>query len=156
MLGNLYLNEGLQGKVLKVRVSRKIKEGSNFVSVIREGLKNVEGCSATKQIGMSGVFIVTKGQIKSHIMEDFVNYKIEDKDVGLKFFQVGPGLTCFPVFLTGDPLQGVMNLRLEHTHFISWDGKSAGHYHHTTTPDEVEYEGYFNLATDVFRINNAF
>lgn len=39
---------------------------------------------------MSGVFLVNKGQIKSHIMEDFVNYKIEDKDVGLKFFNVGP------------------------------------------------------------------
>ena len=40
-------------------------------------------------------------------------------DEWLRFYQMGPQLTCLSVFLTDDPTKGKMNLRLEHTHFFS-------------------------------------
>ena len=34
--------------------------------------------------------------------------------------------------------------------------KDAGHYHFDVTPEEIEYEGYFNTATEVYRVNNIY
>lgn len=48
-------------------------------------------------------------------------------------------------------LQG-LDLRLEHFHSFSMHGH-GGHYHYDTTPDVVEYEGYFHLAEKVVRID---
>ena len=36
------------------------------------------------------------------------------------------------------------------------DDKDAGHYHFDVTPDEIEYEGYFNTASEVHRVNNIY
>ena len=45
----------------------------------------------------------------------------------------------------------------EHTHFHSYEhDKDAGHYHFDVTPDEIEYEGYFNTASEVHRVNNIY
>lgn len=39
-------------------------------------------------------------------------------------------------------------------HFHGWgEHGDGGHYHYDTTPDEVEYEGYFALARSVVRID---
>ena len=57
--------------------------------------------------------------------------------------------------MTGDPSGDFLHVRKEHTHFYSHDGKEGGHYHTTTTPDEIEYEGYFNTASIFYRINDA-
>ena len=54
---------------------------------------------------------------------------------------------------------GELNLREsgEHTHFHSDEHKNdAGHYHFDVTPDEIEYEGYFNTAQEVHRVNNIY
>ncbi|GBO21390.1 Ester hydrolase C11orf54, partial [Araneus ventricosus] len=45
-----------------------------------------------------------------------------------------------------------LNMRVEHTHCFS-DHGVGGHYHEDTTPEEVEYEGYFNLAETLYRID---
>uniref|UniRef100_A0A2K5JP29 DUF1907 domain-containing protein n=1 Tax=Colobus angolensis palliatus TaxID=336983 RepID=A0A2K5JP29_COLAP len=44
------------------------------------------------------------------------------------------------------------DLRLEHTHFFSHHGE-GGHYHCDTTPDIVEYLGYFLPAEFLYRID---
>ncbi|XP_073937291.1 ester hydrolase C11orf54 homolog isoform X1 [Castor canadensis] len=44
------------------------------------------------------------------------------------------------------------DLRLEHTHFFSRHGE-GGHYHYDTTPDTVEYLGYFTPAHFLYRID---
>nr|XP_011744217.1 ester hydrolase C11orf54 homolog [Macaca nemestrina] len=44
------------------------------------------------------------------------------------------------------------DLRLEHTHFFSHHGE-GGHYHYDTTPDTVEYLGYFLPAEFLYRID---
>lgn len=46
-------------------------------------------------------------------------------------------------------LQG-MDLRIEHSHGFSKHG-DGGHYHYDTTPEEVEYLGYFVLGESEFR-----
>ena len=48
-------------------------------------------------------------------------------------------------------IQG-FDLRDEHFHCFSMHGQ-GGHYHWNTTPDEVEYRGYFVLADNVYRID---
>ena len=45
-----------------------------------------------------------------------------------------------------------MDLRIEHTHCFSCHGK-GGHYHYDTTPDTVEYEGYFVVAEQLIRVD---
>ena len=52
-----------------------------------------------------------------------------------------------------------MNLRdsSEHTHCHSYNNKQeAGHYHCDVTPDEIEYECYFNTADEIYRVNNIY
>lgn len=44
-----------------------------------------------------------------------------------------------------------VDLRLQHFH--SFSDKWAGHYHYDTTPDIVEYEGYFNIGEKVVRVD---
>ena len=34
--------------------------------------------------------------------------------------------------------------------------RDAGHYHFDVTPAEIEYEGYFNTAAEVHRVNNIY
>ena len=68
-------------------------------------------------------------------------------------------LQFYSVLWTGDPTGGNLNLREsgEHTHFHSYNhDRDAGHYHFDVTPDEIEYEGYFNNATEVHRVNNIY
>ena len=78
----------------------------------------------------------------------------------LQFYQpVGPDLQCYSVLWTGDPTGGNLNLRDsgEHTHFHSYKhNKDAGHYHFDVTPNEIEYEGYFNIPAEVYRVNNIY
>lgn len=44
-------------------------------------------------------------------------------------------------------------LRLEHTH--CYNKHEAGHYYCDTDPESVEYEGYFAVASAVYRIDLA-
>ena len=37
-------------------------------------------------------------------------------------------------------------MRLEHTHGLNKEKCQGGHYHYDTTPEVIEYTGYFNLA----------
>ena len=46
-----------------------------------------------------------------------------------------------------------LDLRVEHTHGYSLQNGTGGHYHYDTTPDTIEYEGYFTPADSVWRID---
>lgn len=45
-----------------------------------------------------------------------------------------------------------LDLRVQHFHSFSHHGE-AGHYHYDVTPDIVEYEGYFTVANEIYRID---
>ena len=127
----------------------------------------MNGIGGDKQIGMGGVVKVKRGKIRAHVMPDFMNEKLDimDKqqmkkvDNWLHFYECGPNLVMMATLITGDPTkEKKMHLRVEHTHFYALeDGvNEGGHYHYDTTPDEIEYEAYFNTAERIYRIDDAF
>jgi len=149
ILCNLLACEGAPGEVLSVRVAKR-KGDTNFVSCMRKGLQEYYTPYGLN-IGMGGVFLIKKGSIHAHIMPDFPPYELsaEKCKVWLKFFEFHAPLTCASVFLAED-IEG-MNLRVEHTHFFSEHGE-GGHYHYDTTPQDIEYEGFFVPCGEVWRL----
>ncbi|XP_076969375.1 ester hydrolase C11orf54 homolog isoform X3 [Tamandua tetradactyla] len=73
----------------------------------------------------------------------------EEVNKWLHFYEMNAPLVCLPVFVSRDP---GFDLRLEHTHCFSHHGE-GGHYHYDTTPDAVQYAGYFLPAELLYRID---
>lgn len=161
-LANLFICEGKIGPVIYFKVSKRSKDESiNIGNAMREILnKHRETNKIDKQIGMGGIIKVSNGKVKAHIMPDFSKTKLEtDEQVNdwLNFFEMGPDLVMFSTFITGDPSPNKnMHLRLEHTHFHSTKRTchEGGHYHHDVSND-IEYEGYLNIAEYIYRIEDA-
>ena len=87
-----------------------------------------------------------------HVMPDFSAQPLntnEEKQKWLRYYDMSAPLVCLSVFHSYDP---GLSLRMEHTHCFSEHGE-GGHYHFDVTPDEVEYEGYFQVAKVLYRID---
>ncbi|NXU49878.1 CK054 hydrolase, partial [Turnix velox] len=149
LLANLYASEGQPGKVIEVKANGRTGE-LNFVSCLRQILEKHYG---EKPVGMGGTFIIQKGKAKIHIMPpEFSACPLNtDEDVNnwLKFFEMKAPLICQTVMVSRDP---GFDLRVEHTHCFSHHGE-GGHYHQDTSPDSVQYLGYFLPAELLFRID---
>ena len=166
-LCNLFVSDGKCGDDV-LYISAKIRKGKlNFTNCIRESLQNMNGIGGDKQIGMGGVIKVKRGKIKAHVMPDFMEEKLDIMDAEqmkkvddwLHFYECGPNLVMMATLVSGDPTKEKnMHLRVEHTHFYTLNKgmNEGGHYHYDTTPDEIEYEGYFNTAQRIYRIDDAF
>jgi len=167
-LSNIYYSDGKKGKVVQIKIKgRNGKQGSLSQSM-RTSLSKYLPVQDNRHVALAGVFRILKGKIKAHVQPDYNDIKIEYYDPKqmkcvkdfLQFYQpVGPELQCYSVLWTGDPTGGNLNLRDsgEHTHFHSYKhNKDAGHYHFDVTPNEIEYEGYFNIPEEVYRINNIY
>uniref|UniRef100_A0A2K6AV59 Chromosome 11 open reading frame 54 n=1 Tax=Macaca nemestrina TaxID=9545 RepID=A0A2K6AV59_MACNE len=124
---------GFNSEVIEVKAKRRTGP-LNFVTCMRQTLEKHYG---NKPVGMGGTFIIQKGKVKSHIM---VRAHVCSFWFGL------------PVLVSRDPSICGFDLRLEHTHFFSHHGE-GGHYHYDTTPDTVEYLGYFLPAEFLYRID---
>ncbi|KAI1285889.1 Ester hydrolase C11orf54 -like protein [Halotydeus destructor] len=101
---------------------------------------------------MGGVFLIKSGKAKIHVMPDFSKTPLtSDDDVNnwLKFFECEAPLVCLS---TLHSTESGLDLRMEHTHCFSNHGQ-GGHYHYDTTPDEIEYEAYYNVAETLHRID---
>ena len=167
-LGNIFFSDGKIGKVIKILLKKRIGNQGSLPQAIRNSLIENITLKKNDHIAMGGVFRILKGGVKSHVQPDYDDIKHEYYDPKLmkctkdflQFYEpVGPNLQCYSVLWTGDPTGGNLNLRDsgEHTHFHSYKNKSeAGHYHFDVTPDDIEYECYFNLAYEVFRVNNIY
>ncbi|CAN8016073.1 hypothetical protein HPB47_017505 [Ixodes persulcatus] len=148
LMGNFLISEGKQGKVIKVSAKKRTGQ-ENFVTAMRNGLKAKYG---TEPVGMGGAFLLAQGKAKLHIMPKFSTAPLltdAAMNQWLKFFEMSAPLVCLSTFVSHDP---GWDLRIEHTHCFS-DHKQGGHYHYDTTPDEVEYLGYFNVAEWLYRID---
>ncbi|XP_027435626.1 ester hydrolase C11orf54 homolog isoform X2 [Zalophus californianus] len=149
LLANLFASEGHSGKVIEVKAKRRTGK-LNFVTCMRQTLEKHYG---DKPVGMGGTFIIQKGKAKTHIMPtEFSSCPLNsDEEVNkwLRFYEMKAPLVCLPVFVSRDP---GFDLRLEHTHCFSHHGE-GGHYHYDTTPDTVEYLGYFLPAEFLYRID---
>ncbi|XP_026501656.1 ester hydrolase C11orf54 homolog [Vanessa tameamea] len=148
LLGNYLLSEGKPGKVIKVVAKKRIGE-SNFITAIREALKNHYG---EKVVGLGGAFVLRAGAARLHVMPDFSAGALRsDADVErwLRFFDMRAPLSHVGTLVTGDL---GLDLRVQHFHGFGPHG-DGGHYHYDTTPELVHYEGYFALAQTVVRID---
>tara|TARA_B100000029_G_scaffold175461_1_gene172744 strand:+ start:592 stop:1560 length:969 start_codon:yes stop_codon:yes gene_type:complete len=168
-LSNIYYSDGKKGKVIRIKIKgRRGKQGSLSQSM-RSALSKYLPVQDNKHVALAGVFRILKGKIKAHVQPDYNDIKIEYYDPKkmkcvkdfLQFYQpVGSELQCYSVLWTGDPTGGSLNLREsgEHTHFHSYKNKKeeAGHYHFDVTPNDIEYEGYFNIPKEVYRVNNIY
>jgi hypothetical protein len=148
LMVNLFGSSGHQGPVIRIHATNRIGE-LNFTNAITEALKTKY---EARIISMGGVFVIKRGKAKIHVMPDFSPEplsKREEVDKWLKYYDMDPPLVCLTVFHSHDPGLG---LRMEHTHCFSHHG-DGGHYHYDTTPEEVEYEAYLNVAEVLYRID---
>jgi len=148
LLGNLFFSEGKTGKVLKVHTKKRIGE-EDFIASIRNVLANHY---KTQFIGLGGVFLLKEGKAKQHVMRDFSKTPInsdEQLNQWLKFYEMSAPLIAVGTLVNRD---NDLDLRLQHFHSFSHHDE-GGHYHIDTTPDTVEYLGYFNLGAEIYRVD---
>ena len=167
-LSNIYFSDGKKGKVLMVKISNRTGKQGSLPQSMRSALSKNLKITQNKHVSLAGVFRVLKGKIKSHVQPDYKDIKVNYYDPKLmkctkdflQFYEpVGSELQCYSVLWTGDPSGGKLNLREsgEHTHFHSYNNNNnAGHYHFDVTPEEIQYEGYFNISREVYRVNNIY
>ena len=167
-LGNVFYTDGVRGKVIKIKIKGRSGEQGSLTQSMRKALSDNLQIKNNDHMALAGVFRILKGKIRSHVQPDYKDIKHEYYDPEqmkcvkdfLQFYEpVGPELQGYCVLWTGDPTGGNLNLREsgEHTHFHSYTKENiAGHYHFDVTPEEIEYEGYFNIAEEVHRVNNIY
>ena len=167
-LGNVFYTDGIRGKVIKIKIKGRSGEQGSLTQAMRKALSDNLKIKDNDHIALAGVFRILNGKIRSHVQPDYKDIKHEYYDPEqmkcvkdfLQFYEpVGPELQGYCVLWTGDPTGGNLNLREsgEHTHFHSYTKENiAGHYHFDVTPEEIEYEGYFNTAEEVHRVNNIY
>ncbi|CAG9994390.1 unnamed protein product [Clonostachys byssicola] len=164
LMSNLFCSDGVRGPCLHIKA--RSRTGSlNFPAAIQAALGKTFG---DKFISLGGVFLVRKGTVYLHIAPDypaepFGTFASVDK--WLRYFDVPSGenegtpLACLSVLHSGD--DGDLDVRPEHTHCFTADRveegetRKGGHYHYDIeeTKDVVEYEGWFNVAETVYRID---
>ncbi|XP_014240638.1 ester hydrolase C11orf54 homolog [Cimex lectularius] len=149
LLANFFVSEGKESKVLKVNCKKR-KGNLDFVTAMRTSLANH---FYDKYIGMGGLFVVKKGKVRQHVMQDFSEKPLNtEKDLNewLRFFEMSAPLIALGAFLSQDVPD--FDLRVQHFHSFSHHNE-AGHYHYDTTPDDIEYEAYLNVADTLHRID---
>lgn len=152
LMGNFFICQDLPGKVLKIVVKKRIDK-LNYTDSIRAVLLEKYG---DKPVSMGGIFLINSGTANLHVMpkcwpeEPSTNDTVNNHWLKYYLFDKNPPLVCLSVFHSYDP---GYDLRMEHTHCYNPNTETdAGHYHYDTTPDIVEYEGYFNVAEQVHRL----
>jgi Domain of Unknown Function (DUF1907) len=150
LMANIFCCDGDPGDVLKIIAKARTGKES-FTAAIQKILKAEYG---HRPVSLGGVFLIKKGKAMLHVMPDFSTEPLEQEKMQewLKFYEFEAPLVCLSTFHSKE-IEGA-DLRMEHTHCFSADGKrDGGHYHFDTTPEEVEYEAYFNTAKVVYRVD---
>ncbi|XP_037049611.1 ester hydrolase C11orf54 homolog [Bradysia coprophila] len=148
LLANIFMCEGKPGPVVRVHCKQRIGS-DDFIGSIRKALALKY---ADKTVGLGGVFLLKQGKAKQHVMSDFSKTPIcteEELHAWMNYYEMPATLINLGTLVTND---SDLDLRLQHFHSFS---KSVwgGHYHIDTTPDIVEYEGYFNVGERIVRID---
>lgn len=148
LLGNILVAEGKAGQVLKVSCKRRTGK-KDFIASIRTCL---EGHYGEQTVGLGGVFLLQTGKAKQHVMSPFSETPInteEELNEWLNFYDMPAPLINVGTLVT---TECDLDLRLQHFHSFSTHGH-GGHYHIDTTPDIVEYEGYFIVGERIVRVD---
>ncbi|XP_012525195.1 ester hydrolase C11orf54 homolog [Monomorium pharaonis] len=152
LLGNLYACEGKPGKVIKVRAKKRTGK-LDFISCMQKALeKHYEN----KLVGLGGMFEMKNGKVKQHIMPDFSDTPLTSEihlNNWLRFYDMPTPLIAVGTFVSAET---DLDLRVQHFHSAFEKDNElglGGHYHIDTTPDTIEYEGYFNVAATLYRVD---
>lgn len=68
----------------------------------------------------------------------------------LHFYDVEAPVVCQSVIVSHDP---GLELRLYHSHGYGVNG--GGHYEEDVDAEQIEYEGYFQVAGSLYRVNRS-
>ncbi len=156
LMCNLFGCDGETGPLLHIQAKGRTGT-SNLTEAIQKGISAVYG---EKLVSLGGVFVIRAGMAKLHVMPDFPGQPFrsrEEVERWLKFFDTDAPLVCLSVLHSGND-QG-LGLRMEHTHCFAGEGPAkearGGHYHFDLdgTMGDVEYEGWFNVAETLYRID---
>ncbi|XP_055381854.1 ester hydrolase C11orf54 homolog [Condylostylus longicornis] len=148
LLANLFACEGKPGKVLRVHCKKRIGQ-LNFITSIRIALQNFY---KEKCVGLGGLFLIKSGMVYQHVMRHFSTTPINTEDQlnnWLKFYEMPAVLNAVGTLITNE---NDLDLRLQHFHSFS-NTNWGGHYHYDTTPENVEYEGFFNVGEQIVRVD---
>ncbi|XP_033219952.1 ester hydrolase C11orf54 homolog isoform X2 [Belonocnema kinseyi] len=146
LLANLFLSEGKPGKVLKVYAKKRTGE-NDFIATMQKALAIRY---TDKLVGLGGTFLIKEGKAKQHVMPDFSKTPLRtpaDLDDWLHFYDMSAPLIAVGTFVSAET---DLDLRVQHFHSFSHHGE-GGHYHIDTTPDIVEYLGYFTPGEILYR-----
>lgn len=150
LLGNIYMSDGNPGQVLKVHCKKRIGK-ENFISAMRLILADTYP-EDKGTVGIGGVFLLQNGKAHQHVMDKFSEKPInteEELNSWLQFYDMEAPLINLGTFVTNE---ADLDLRLQHFHSFSKHGL-GGHYHYDTTPETVEYLGYFVVGKKIVRID---
>lgn len=152
-LCNVLASRGEPGPVLKVVVRKRRPEAKgDLLGEINASL----AAAFDEPVALGGAFAMLKGSAKMHIMSDFTDGPICSmafiEEEWLRFFDVPAPMSLVGVCISKDP---GMDMRMVHAHGHTLDGAFAGHIHHDTAPESVEYEGYFVPAEMFVRVDQT-
>ncbi|XP_051174439.1 ester hydrolase C11orf54 homolog [Leptopilina boulardi] len=148
LLANLFLCQGQLGKVIRVFAKKRIGN-DDFIATMQKSLANYY---PDKLVGLGGTFLLKEGKAKQHVMQDFSKIPLkteEDLNNWLKFYNMSAPLIAVGTFVSAETN---LDLRVQHFHSFSNHGE-GGHYHNDTTPDIVEYLGYFTPGEILYRVD---
>lgn len=156
LMCNLFASDGEAGPLL--HVTARGRTGTlNFPQAIQKAVGDVYG---EKLISMGGVFVIRSGKVKMHVMPDFPGKPFDMPDgvaKWLRVFDMDAPMVCVSVLHAGN--DGDLDLWMEHTHGFAANGpeeaRKGGHYRYDLdeTMDTVEYEGWFNVAETLYRVD---
>ncbi|XP_043792237.1 ester hydrolase C11orf54 homolog [Apis laboriosa] len=148
LLANLFVTEGKPGKVLKVHVKKRIGN-DDFIACMQKAIaQNYHN----NLVGLGGTFLIKNGKVKQHVMPDFSVTPLRTEaqlNNWLHFYNMSTPLIAVGTFVSSE---SDLDLRVQHFHSFSHHGE-GGHYHIDITPETIEYLGYFNLGTTLYRID---
>lgn len=148
LLANLFMCEGKLGKVLKVHAKNRIGN-DDFIACMQKALA---ARYKDQLVGLGGTFLLKEGKAKQHVMQDFSKTPLKnvtDLNNWLQFYDMSAPLIAVGTFISAET---DLDLRVQHFHSFSHHGE-GGHYHIDTTPKTVEYLGYFNLGSSLYRVD---
>lgn len=148
LLANLFVSEGKPGQVLRVH-AKKRTGNDDFIASMQKAL---EKHYQNDLVGLGGTFLMNDGKIKQHVMRDFSKEPLDTEkklNTWLSFFNMSTPLVAVGTFVSSE---SDLDLRVQHFHSFSNHGE-GGHYHIDTTPETIEYLGYFNLGNTLYRVD---
>ena len=148
LLANLFVSEGKPGQVLKVH-AKKRTGSDDFIACMQ---KAIAQHYKNNLVGLGGAFLMRDGKIKQHVMRDFSTTPLNTEaqlNNWLRFYNMSTPLVAVGTFVSSE---SDVDLRVQHFHSFSNHGE-GGHYHIDTTPETIEYLGYFNLGATLYRVD---